>query len=459
MRISVQPWDGHGSLSIGTCHMTNALIAKLSQTWSKGVFRDFLIYSFGTFLEKGVTFLLVPFYTRVMSPAEYGTLDTLLLSVWFTGIIMTLGLPQLINYLYFRESVETRFTIVQNLMGIYVWVCSPLFILGWPILNFLLHKSGFGQVTFIQTLTVMGIAYLSFFDGMVLTYCRLERKTVLYISISIAKSTLVILSTGLFVIKLKLGITGGVMAVAIGSLFGSMAWGVVYLKKAIGSRFPFRREIFFEYIKTGLPLVPSALLAWALLSVDRYLLNINQGAAAVGIYSTANKFASIFEFMVLTSLSNAYSPKAMSMYRENGLEFTESYNRKSFLLYLPIILLVSAVFLIFLYPIFPLAVGAEFRGAWKIIPLLLIGKILYTAHMFFVTLIMYEKKVKMVLAIYALTLIVSVSSNAVLIPRFSSIGAASTFCITNLFFTGAIFAANRFYRARATIGAMSEAVA
>jgi O-antigen/teichoic acid export membrane protein len=87
---------------------------------------------------------------------------------------------------------------------------------------------------------------------------------------------------------------------------------------------------------------------------------------------------------------------------------------------------------------------------------LLLGKILYTAHMFFVTLIMYEKKVQMVLAIYALTLVVSISSNVILIPRFSSMGAATTFCVTNLFFTGAIYAANRFYRSRSVLGTAPE---
>jgi len=68
---------------------------------------------------------------------------------------------------------------------------------------------------------------------------------------------------------------------------------IFYLRKSADDPFPFRRKALKEFFHTGLPLVPSALMAWALLSVDRYLLNLNHGSGQVGIYSTAMKFASI----------------------------------------------------------------------------------------------------------------------------------------------------------------------
>jgi len=55
-------------------------------------------------------------------------------------------------------------------------------------------------------------------------------------------------------------------------------------------------------------------------------------------------------------------------------------------------------------------------------------------HTFFVCIILFERKARMVLAIYALTLVISITSNLLLIPGFPPVGAGATCAITNLFF-------------------------
>ena len=47
-------------------------------------FKDSIIYTIPAILSKGISFLLVPLYTRVLSPGDYGSLELFLI---FASII------------------------------------------------------------------------------------------------------------------------------------------------------------------------------------------------------------------------------------------------------------------------------------------------------------------------------------------------------------------------------------
>jgi len=68
--------------------------------------KDSAVYGFGTVLKKFIGILLLPFYTRALSPSEYGILDTLVTFGFFTSVILSLGLVGATSRYYFIADTE-----------------------------------------------------------------------------------------------------------------------------------------------------------------------------------------------------------------------------------------------------------------------------------------------------------------------------------------------------------------
>ena len=54
--------------------------------------RNTLIYSAGVFVQRIISVLMLPIYTRVMTPADYGVLDLLQMVTDITALVLTAGL-------------------------------------------------------------------------------------------------------------------------------------------------------------------------------------------------------------------------------------------------------------------------------------------------------------------------------------------------------------------------------
>ena len=55
---------------------------------------DVIIYSISSFLSKGISFLLLPLYTRIFSTYEYGILDILSVSIVLLTLLVSCQIEQ-----------------------------------------------------------------------------------------------------------------------------------------------------------------------------------------------------------------------------------------------------------------------------------------------------------------------------------------------------------------------------
>ena len=75
----------------------------------KNLSKDTIIYGVGTVLQKIIGFVLLPFYTRALIPAEYGVLDTLATFTFFIATIFSLGLGGATSrYFFIAESEDEK---------------------------------------------------------------------------------------------------------------------------------------------------------------------------------------------------------------------------------------------------------------------------------------------------------------------------------------------------------------
>ena len=74
----------------------------------KELLKDTVVYGLGTLTTKGLGFLLIPIYTRYLTPGDYGILA--LVNMWgaVLGVLFGLGQPRALFRYYFKESDRER---------------------------------------------------------------------------------------------------------------------------------------------------------------------------------------------------------------------------------------------------------------------------------------------------------------------------------------------------------------
>ena len=58
----------------------------------KQIGKDSVVYGIGGIMAKAVAFFLLPVYTRLFSPSEYGTIEMLTVLHGFLGFILMMGM-------------------------------------------------------------------------------------------------------------------------------------------------------------------------------------------------------------------------------------------------------------------------------------------------------------------------------------------------------------------------------
>ncbi|WP_041610440.1 oligosaccharide flippase family protein [Treponema brennaborense] len=116
--------------------------------------KKILIYGIGTFFSKILVFIMIPFYTRVLSPADYGYYDVLLSNMQLIVAIAFMEVwSGIIRFMFDDEDayspIKTFISLLPVFALLYVAVFSVFscfFIIRFPVIAF-----------------CYGIAYLFFF--------------------------------------------------------------------------------------------------------------------------------------------------------------------------------------------------------------------------------------------------------------------------------------------------------
>jgi len=172
------------------------------------IFRNTLIYCFGAAFIGGIQFLLVPVYTRVMSPETYGILELLNTFIQIITLILAMGLPQVLFIFYYHMPEAERINLVGEIFLLYFIFATPL------VFGLIMSASMLNQVIFNNTAKEIYIilailfAYLSTFHQTFLNVLKAQRKAVLLTALQVGYGLIMILSIIYLVYFRRMGIFG-----------------------------------------------------------------------------------------------------------------------------------------------------------------------------------------------------------------------------------------------------------
>ena len=268
------------------------------------------IIAIGNLCTKCISFFLLPLYTSLLDPEQYGTVDLVLTYSSLIIIVVTLQFEQGV----FRNLIDVRGKIEYQKKYISTSIFSLLFsnviigiCVGW-ILTYLKYS----YTLYLVILVITG-SYL----GLLLQIPRgLGDNTIYAIGSCIGGSLNVILNV-IFIVYLSLGVNGMLLATTISNLIACIyIFFRIKLYVYLKIRY-FDVRTFLIMAKYSFPLIPYTMCWWVINASDRAIINFFLGTSANGIYAVAYKFPSMFS-MVSNIFQLAWTESASENVKEEG---------------------------------------------------------------------------------------------------------------------------------------------
>lgn len=336
-----------------------------------GLAKDSLVYGLTSAAAGFVGLLLLPIYTRVFLPAEYGIIA--LITATTQVLVLIVGLQTesgVARYYYEKEEEEEHKSLISTGLLLRLFFSIPIFLilLLWTeeISQVFFGSSIYGTALFISFLTIP----LSVLFGYFLLLLRLQRASFKYCILAVGNFALMAILNIYFVVYLKIGIEGVFWGFLIAYLLFSFV-ALLFLRKSFVLSFsrPFAKDILVYSI----PIVPAVLVGWLRTYIDRFLLIPFVGLGGVGVFS-AGITVSSFVLLITSAFSLAWLPFSMSMINHENHRAVYS---KVLTYYTALLSSAAILITVFSYEVVRLLLPQSYWEAHTLVGFLTLGIVLY----------------------------------------------------------------------------------
>lgn len=362
--------------------------------------------------SKGISFILAPLYSFIMSTAEYGIIDIL-------STAISLLFPILCFDIYeatFRYSSDNKYND-KKVLNTSLRVCGPA-----CVLSILISVASFAIAPNNYYVAVPVCVFLSSINCIFAQYLRGKQRIKQFAFSGVVSAVSLLALTVVFTIVLKMGVTGWVFAYSISKVIE-----LIYLLMADHnyrdvSWKEYDRGYLKEFMKYSLPLMPTTIMWWVMNLSDRYVLAGILGVAATGIYAVAAKIPSIlslFENIFYQAWQTTAIKKAEDEQRD--LFFSSVFQN-----YMTVMVIGVLGLLIISKPAVYLLFAEDYHEAWIYLPPLIIGVMIHALNGNLGSLYAVYKKTNGALISTFMGAVINLTLNFLIIPYVGIMGAALT---------------------------------
>lgn len=384
----------------------------------KFLFYHSSIYGLGTVIAQAVAFVLLPVYTRYLTPRDYGVLELIDVTNMLIGIVLTIGIARGMSRFYYEEEGKSyRDRVVCTSYIVYLIVCLlilPILIRSSPFFS----KLVFSDVGYSKYFI---ISFFSLFLGGIidvgLMYLRLLKRPVHFVFISVSRLIVLICLNVLFIVVLEMGVLGILLSSLITrSLFSVLITCYILWKV----RFGFSIRLFKEILKFCIPLIPANFTDTMIKQSDKYFILYFLTIADAGIYGLALKLGNAIHLLLTMPFIMAYVPRRFELLKKKEANqiFKQTYTYYSFLF-----IFLGLSLSVLVPEILKLMTTEKFYRAGQYIPLVIFSMYLLGSQYHFDFGILYSKKTKQFAYINAGVAILHLCLNYFIIKRYGMWGA------------------------------------
>ena len=376
-----------------------------------------VIYGLGGLIQRIVAVLLLPLYTRYLTPADYGAIEALVALSAVIFALLRAGIQSSFFRFYLQaEDERTRQTVVRTSFWFTLGTATIALVVGvalaGPISTALFGTSE--NADLVRAVFVGLWASMNYEQLMALF--RVEERSVSY---SIASLTNVLLTVGATIL-LVVVLDQGPLGVLVGNFSGTLAvYGVLLVYRRTELGFQFDSGVFRRMTAWGMPFVPSVIALNAIDFSDRFFLVRIKDEHELGLYAIGMRISAALLF-VLAAFRTAWPAFAYSLPED------EAKRTYGFVLtYVTFFASWAAVALGLGSPwIIHLLTTPDFYGGARVVPVLVFAFVVFGMYVVVVTSIGRAGKRGSNWMITGAAALFNVALNLILIPPFGMTGAA-----------------------------------
>ena len=383
------------------------------------LYKNSFLYIVTTLVIKAATFLLVPFYSYLISPSEYGYVYIVISFVTFMSLFVTCSLHGAVNRFYWEcnnlTELRKMYSTITYMVAINATIVSLLMLgLGEAISNWL-------NLPIIYLRIAVFSSVLQCFYRLItaLLYAKQEASKISYTSIIVGVTQILIQ------LSMVLSMSDKAMAMILSQLVCAALMFIifiVYSSKYLS--FLFDTHKAWIYMKYSICQLPSDVSVWMLAFSDRMMINKMKGSSITGIYSTGQTLGTIPK-VVYHSINDAYVPFVFGCYKEidkgNETKRKELKIHTSYIFSFVTALVTMTI--IFSNNIISL-LDSRYANASVVMLVMLIAMLLDCYRTMFMNPLAYNLKyIKVASAIWCSSAIINIVLNIYLIPIYSIYGA------------------------------------
>jgi O-antigen/teichoic acid export membrane protein len=380
-------------------------------------------YALANAAQRGLAFVLLPLYTTVLSSSEYGRLGLLLTLQTGAIVVFSAGMENGLIRQFFQIEGDP---LAQRRLIITAWNFLALASLGLAATAaFLLlalapttpaFNPAEGALAVVSAATLVGATVVP------LTVLRVEQRLRDYIILTaIIGSSTSILSI-LFVVVLRLGVSGWIGAVLLANALALIAglfiipWGRIDKLDGRG---------LLAVLKIGIPLVPHSASGWSLQLADRIILASLVAVNSLGVYTLAANLA-LPVLVLLQGLNLGFIPSYARTRNQAGAV----RDLRDTVTIQVVLTLVIGCLAALLGPPFVSFLSHAYSGATTSIPWLVLGYVflgIYMIPMNFISMVLGRTTFVWVFTFCAAA--INIGAIYLLVPDYGILGAAEASAI------------------------------
>tara|TARA_B110000438_G_C15809768_1_gene649095 strand:+ start:935 stop:2335 length:1401 start_codon:yes stop_codon:yes gene_type:complete len=380
---------------------------------------DSIIYGLGFVFLRGMSFLLLPIYTNLLSTYDAGIVFIIYTILAFLNPVFSFGMDSAL-FKFFNSKIFSKNEVISSSL-IALFISST--ILSSIIITISLLQKKIFNVDYNVLLLISIILFFDSFSSRILIIIRLLEKPWYYLSIGLTNILSSLALNIYFIDYLHLRDKGVVYALLLTSFIQFLISIPIILKNI--NFYKFKTPLVKKMFLFGIPFFPAAILFIITGMIDRFFINHYLGLAEVGIYGAGYKIGSIISISIIAFNLN-WQPYYLKHHEDRM--FSSNIKKISQLFSVFLLLIVTLISIgwkliikveLFNYTL----IGSEFWDSGVIIPWIAFGYYFYGLFILQMPTVYLKNKQLWVPFFWAVAAIINILLNITLIPLMGLIGA------------------------------------
>ncbi len=396
--------------------------------------QSFIIYSFAFAVAGATPFLLLPFLTRLLSPAEFGVVTSFIMLTTLVANVAGVAAHGFVSVRFFKVPSSSFGTLTCTSLAAVVGahVIAILLLMAFSStlsVNFKLTPEYVMLTALGSLLLNANVIFLAIFQS--------SRQPIMYLGARIIQSVC------------ELGVCAALMMwvaaderARIGSYLAALFLSALFgLSVAIRNKHvvaSFDRTILPDLFRFGVPLLPHVIAGTVIFQIDRIVVSSRLGADGLGVYMVAMQIG-LAMMVFIEPLSKSLAPWLFGELARNDLNSRRAIVKRTYLLFLGLVV-VGAVVAGAAHLLFDQIIGHEFHDARALIPWMVAAFVLQGMYHCVVNYLFYAEKTGRLSIVSGATACLGLLCSVALTTRFGIEGACVSFVLTNVVLFLAVWA-------------------